>query len=438
MKKRSWLVNIEDYAPLIGEEAVERTMRKAQRLRGMHVVHVSSTFYGGGVAEILSSETLLARSLGIRAEWRLIQGTPDFFSVTKKIHNALQGAAINLTDLKKEIYETVILQNAMRMDIGGDFVVIHDPQPLPLVQHTRHTCPWVWRCHVDLSNPNPEIWDYLRGFVDQYDAVVLSLPEYRRELAVPQLFIMPAIDPFSAKNAEMSEDEIRDRLRHYRIPTELPIVCQVSRFDRWKDPEGVIEAFRIARREIDATLVLIGNVALDDPEGQEVFESLLKNAADDVWILTVEDSALVNALQRRAHVIVQKSLREGFGLTAAEAMWKGTPVIAGRCGGLRHQIEDGVNGFLVSSVQECAARIVQLVRDEKLRREMGRRARQTVCERFLLARKLEQFLDLFSAFEPQFAVDRQRLEALQSGALPGAPATGAAGGARPGSKPGAR
>lgn len=411
MKKHSWLVNIEHYAPLIGEDSVERIMRKAQRLRGLRVVHVSSTFYGGGVAEMLSSATLLARSLGIRADWRLIQGSPDFFSVTKKLHNALQGAEINLTELKKEIYEVVTLQNAMRMDLEADFVVIHDPQPLPLIVHERRTCPWVWRCHVDLSNPNPEIWDYLRGFVEQYDAVILSLPEYVRQLKKPQVFIMPAIDPFSLKNAEMTKSEIKDRLEHYGIPDDLPIVAQVSRFDRWKDPEGVIEAFRIARNKVEATLVLLGNVATDDPEGQEVFESLLAHKGERVHILTVEDSALVNALQRHAQVVVQKSVREGFGLTATEAMWKGTAVVAGHCGGLKHQIEDGVNGFLVSSPAECAERIVQLLQDEKLRQEIGARAQKTVRERFLLTRKIEQYLDLFSAFEPHFAVNQDRLAA---------------------------
>ncbi len=412
MKTHAWLVSIEDYASLIGQAAVERIARKAQRLRGLRVIHLSSTFYGGGVAEMLSSATLLARSLGIEADWRLIQGSPDFFSVTKKIHNALQGADINLTDLKKEIYETVLLQNAMRMDLAADFIVVHDPQPLPLIIHERRTCPWVWRCHVDLSHPNPEIWDYLLGFIDEYDAVVLSLPEYARESRVPQAFIMPAIDPFSLKNAAMSQAEITERLQHYGIPDDLPIVAQVSRFDRWKDPQGVIEAFHLARRKVKARLVLLGNVASDDPEGQAVFESLLKHKGKYVHILTVEDSALVNAIQRHAAVILQKSLREGFGLTATEAMWKGTAVIAGDCGGLRHQIEDGVNGFLVSSVEQAAARIVELLGNAKLRKELGTKAHKSVRRRFLLTRKIEQYLDLFSAFEPQYAVDRQQLEAL--------------------------
>lgn len=407
MEKQSWRVTIEDYQPLIGEEAVERIRRKANRLRDLRVLHLSSTFYGGGVAEMLSSETLLARSLGIKADWRLIQGSPDFFSVTKKLHNALQGAAINLTELKKEVYEETIVQNALRMDMDYDFVVVHDPQPLPLITQYRRTCPWVWRCHLDLSRPNPEVWEYVRDYVDQYDAMVVSLPEYAQNVAPPQVSIMPAINPFSGKNGPFGKAEVHDRLRHYGIPDDLPIVAQISRFDRWKDPEGVIAAFKQARKEVDATLVLLGNVATDDPEGQEVFESLLRCREERIIILTAEDTALVNALQRHAAVVLQKSLREGFGLTAAEAMWKGTAVIAGDCGGLRHQIEDGKNGYLVSSVDQAAQRMVELLRDAALRNRLGQRARRTVRERFLMTRKIEQYLDLFAAFEPQFRLNHR-------------------------------
>ena len=418
MKRYSWRVDIDDYAPLIGEEATARILAKAYRMRGLRVLHVSSTFYGGGVAELLSSETLLAHNLGLNADWRLIQGSPDFFNVTKKLHNALQGAEINLTDLKKEVYEEIMLQNAIRLDMQDyDFVLIHDPQPLPLIQHCRHTCPWVWRCHVDLSRPNPEVWEYLKPYIEEYDAVVLSLPEYAQSLVTPQVFIMPAINPFSLKNGEMSRQDITDRLQHYGIPDDLPIVVQVSRFDRWKDPEGVIEAFQIARQQVPATLVLLGNVATDDPEGQEVFESLLKHKEERIHILTVEDSALVNVLQRHAAVVLQKSLREGFGLTATEAMWKRAAVVAGRCGGLTHQIQDGVNGFLVASVEEAAELLVQLLKNPNLRQALGIQAQKTVRERFLLTRKLEQYLDLFSAFEPRFAVNRQRLSALSHSGL---------------------
>ncbi len=412
MKKHSWLVSVEDYAPLIGAEVVERITRKAQRLRGLRVVNISSTFYGGGVAELLSSGTLLARSVGIRADWRLIQGSPDFFSVTKKFHNALQGADINLTDLKKEVFEEVIFQNAARMDLECDLVIVHDPQPLPLINNYRRNCPWVWRCHVDLSQPNLQVWNYLKQYVEQYDAVILSLPEYSQELIPTQVFIMPAIDPFCVKNAELSEREIKDRLDHYGIPDDLPIVAQVSRYDRWKDPKGVIEAFEIARKEVPATLVLLGNIATDDPEGQQVFESVLKHKEERIHVLTVEDSALVNALQRRATVVLQKSLREGFGLTVTEAMWKRAAVVGGRCGGIKHQIEDGINGVLVSSVEEAAGAIVRILKDKSLKESLGKAARETVQTRFLMSRELEQFLDLASAFETRFSLNQQRLSAL--------------------------
>lgn len=396
------LVSLDDYVPLVGEETVERIAAKARRLRDLHVVNVNSTYYGGGVAELLSSLTLLVNACGIRTGWRVIQGRPDFFSITKKFHNALQGAEINFTELKRSIYEEVVFENAQRMHFDHDVVIVHDPQPLPLVRHYRRKSPWIWRCHIDLSSPNPEVWDYLRPFVERYDVAVLHLPEYAQRLRIPQRFILPAIDPFAAKNREMGEEEIRERLEHYRIPTDLPLVVQISRFDRFKDPQGVIEAFRIARREIDATLVLVGNVATDDPEGQEVFASLCACRDERIVVLSVQDSALVNALQRSAAVVLQKSLREGFGLTVTEAMWKGAAVIGGNVGGIRHQIRDGETGFLVDTVEQAAARIVQLVRDPDLRRRIGEAARESVRRNFLLTRLAEDWFDLLGSLEASF------------------------------------
>jgi trehalose synthase len=320
------------------------------------------------------------------------------------MHNALQGGEINLTNRKKEIFEEVVYENAIRNHLEHDVVIIHDPQPLPIINHYRKRGPWIWRGHVDLSEPNPELWGYLAPFAEKYDAVIFSIREYTQNLKTPQLFFMPAIDPFSIKNHPLSETEIEERLEHYNIPTDLPLVVQVSRFDRWKDPQGVVEAFKIARKEVDCTLVLLGNVATDDPEGPEVYESLLESQEERVIILSVQDTALVNALQSRAAVVLQKSIREGFGLTVAEAMWKGAAVIGGNVGGIRYQIEDGVNGFLVNNVEEAAARIVQLVKDEDLRRRLGKAGRETVRQKFLLSRNLEQYLDLFSAFETNFTL----------------------------------
>ncbi|WP_207764865.1 glycosyltransferase [Hyphococcus luteus] len=396
------MITVEDYEPLIGAEAVERIQKKAQQISDVHIVNVNSTYYGGGVAEILSSLTLLMNAAGVQTGWRVIEGRPDYFSVTKKMHNALQGEDINLSELKQDIYEEVVFENAMRMHLDHDIVIVHDPQPLPLIRHFRKKAPWIWRCHVDMTRPNQELWSYLAPFIEKYDAVVFSLPEYAQKLTTPQRFIMPAINPFSTTNKQLSEDEIADRFAHYGIPTDLPLVVQVSRFDKWKDPQGVIDAFKIARKEVDATLVLIGNVATDDPEGQEVFESLCHCAEERIIILSVPDSALVNALQQRAAVVLQKSLREGFGLTVTEAMWKGVPVIGGDVGGIRRQIEDGVNGFLVESVEEAAERIVRLLKDKKLRERIGANAKQSVRSRFLLTRLAEDWLDLVGAFEPHF------------------------------------
>ncbi|MFO0754327.1 MAG: glycosyltransferase [Thermodesulfovibrionales bacterium] len=402
MNESHRIITAENYEKYVGPATVERVLRKARPLRDYHIVSVNSTYYGGGVAEILSSKTLLLNSLGIKTGWRIIQGSPDFFSITKKMHNALQGSGINLSKRKREIYESVVFENAVRNHLDHDIVLVHDPQPLPLINHYRKRGPWIWRCHIDLTRPDSKLWSYLLSFIKKYDAVVLSLEEYARRISKPQLFFLPAINPFSLKNRELSEEEIDERLAHYGIPTDLPLVVQVSRFDRWKDPEGVVRAFKIARKQVGSTLVLLGNVASDDPEGPKVYESLMKHREERILILSHQDSALVNALQRRAAVVLQKSLREGFGLTVTEAMWKGTPVIGGNAGGIRRQIEDGVNGFLVSSVREAADRIVLLLKDKALRETMGKRARETVAQRFLMIRLVEQYLDLFNSFEANY------------------------------------
>jgi trehalose synthase len=392
------VTQIEDYEPLVGGEVVERICDKAAKLKGLRVANFNSTYYGGGVAEIISSLTLLMNSLGLRTEWRVIQGTSDFFSITKKMHNALQGAEIDLSKIKKEIFEQVIYENSLRNFLDHDFIVVHDPQPLPLIEHYQKKCAWLWRCHLDLSRPEGETWKYLRRWIDNYDVTILSCKEFAQEMKPPQRLIMPAIDPFNIKNRELSDREIDERLAHYEIPVDLPLVVQVSRFDPWKDPKGVVDAFKLASKQIDARLVLVGNFATDDPEGEEIFNSLCDCRDERILILTSgDDTALVNALQTRAAVVLQKSLREGFGLTVAEAMWKGTPVIGGNVGGIRYQIEDGVNGFLVSSIDETAKQIVELINNKELRDEMGRKAHEAVRKNFLLTRYLEQYLDLFGA-----------------------------------------
>jgi trehalose synthase len=387
--------SLESYEPLIGAAAVQRILAKVETLRGLRIAHISSTFYGGGVTEILTPLTLLMNSVGIDTSWHLVQGTPAFFRCTKMLHNALQGQDVMLTDEDKGVYEEVLAENSMRLHIeDSDVVIVHDPQPLPLVaKFAGRLSPWIWQCHVDLSTPDPAVLAYLRSYVERYDLAVFSLPDYRQNLDVPQRFITPAIDPFSGKNCELSADEATAILQQHEIPTDRPIVAQVSRFDRWKDPAGVIEAFRQARRKVDCRLVLLGSPASDDPEAGVVLDELHGLLDEHVLVCAVDDPLLVNALQRRAAVVLQKSLREGFGLTVTEAMWKGAAVIGGNVGGIRAQIADGENGLLVDSIDEAADQIVRLLQDEKLRKQLGVRARQTVVERYLLSHLLEEWID---------------------------------------------
>jgi trehalose synthase len=256
------LHSLEQYEPLIGAATIERIAAKADRVRTMRVAHISSTFYGGGVTELLTPLTLMMNATGIDTDWHLIQGTPGFFGRTKKLHNTLQGENAAFSDAEKAIYEEVVFENATRFHLDEcDAIIVHDPQPLPLIRHFPDLeMPWLWQCHIDLSSPDARVWTYLRQFIEQYNAAIFSLPEYGQDLRVDQQFVTPAIDPFSAKNWELSDREIGEFLRNYKIPTDRPLVTQISRFDRWKDPVGVIEAFRKAREQVDCALVLVGNL----------------------------------------------------------------------------------------------------------------------------------------------------------------------------------
>jgi len=395
------LHSLEQYEPLIGAATVERIAAKAERARTMRVAHISSTFYGGGVTELLTPLTLMMNATGIETDWHLIQGTPGYFSCTKKLHNTLQGERVDFSEAEKAIYEQVVFENATRLHLDDcDAIIVHDPQPLPLITHfADREMPWLWQCHVDLSSPYAPVWAYLRQFIEQFNAAIFSLPEYRQDLQVDQHFITPAIDPFSAKNREMSDREVGEFLDNYKIPTDRPLVTQISRFDRWKDPMGVIEAFRKAREQVECRLVLVGNNATDDPEGGKILEKIKSVADEGIIVLAVDDPTLVNALQRFAAVVLQKSTREGFGLTVTEAMWKGAAVIGGDVGGIRHQIKDGWNGFLVSTPDQAAARMVQLLKDPGLRERVGSRARESVRQKFLMSRLLEDWLDLLGKYE---------------------------------------
>src|SRR5215216_3617924 len=395
------LHTLEQYEPLIGAATLQRIAAKANRVRTMRVAHISSTFYGGGVTELLTPLTLMMNAIGIETDWHLIQGTPGFFGCTKMLHNALQGQNVEFSEAERAIYEEVVFENATRLHLDDcDAVIVHDPQPLPLITHFPDLeMPWLWQCHIDLSSPYPPVWTYLRGFIERYDAAVVSLPEYAQDLSLDQHFVTPAIDPFSAKNRDLSDNEIHEFLRSYKIPTDRPLVTQISRFDRWKDPMGVIDAFRKARERVECTLVLVGNNASDDPEGEKILEGIESVADERIIVLAVDDPTLVNALQRHAAVVLQKSTREGFGLTVAEAMWKGAAVIGGDDGGIRHQIKDEWNGFLVRTPDQAAERIVQVLKDSRLRERIGSRAKDSVREKFLMSRLLEDWLDLLASYE---------------------------------------
>jgi trehalose synthase len=399
------LRSLDDYRQTVGEKVISGIRKAARPLRGKHILHINSTYLGGGVAEILSSLVPLMNDVGIDAGWRTLHANPDFFTITKKFHNALQGRPVRLSEMKKRIYTQVNEVFSRYTHIDHDFMVIHDPQPLPLVSYYRRQQPWVWRCHLDLTDPHGEMWEYLRSFVRQYDAVVISNERFRRQdIAVRQHVILPAIDPLSPKNRPIPKSTMDKMLRNFRIPTDKPLVTQISRFDVWKDQPGLIRIFRQVRKQVDCRLVLCGSAAADDPESTRIYEQTRREAADliesgDLLLVVAENHILVNTLQRVSEVIVQKSLREGFGLTVCEALWKQTPVVASNVGGIPLQVEDGVSGFLVDpdGRRTAAGRIVELLRDRDLRRRMGEAGRETVREKFLVTRLLSDYLELLSS-----------------------------------------
>lgn len=395
---------LEDYRDIVGDQAIFNIFAKARNLYGKRMLHINSTYQGGGVAEILVSLIPLMNDVGIDTEWKVLHGNPDFFDITKKFHNGLQGEKINLTKIKRQLYVEANEAFSVYTHLDDECVVIHDPQPLPLIKFYRKRQPWFWRCHVDLSKPERELWNFLKGFILRYDRMIISDEEYRRKhLPVQQTVMFPAIDPLSPKNKVLSDSDIAKYLKKFKIPTDKPLLTQISRFDKWKDPTGVLEIYKLVSKEVDCRLVLCGSMAPDDPEGGKIFEGLLRRAkplteSGDVILVTSENSILVNALQRSAAVIIQKSLREGFGLTVAEAMWKSKPVIASNVGGIRLQIQDGENGFLLqpNDIEGFARRTIEILRNPSLAESMGLKAKSSVAQRFLITRLLSDYLDLFN------------------------------------------
>jgi len=356
------------------------------------------------VAEILNSLVPLMNDIGIDAGWRTLHGNPDFFTITKKFHNALQGDSLNLTATKKRLYVQANEAFSTFTHIDHDCVIIHDAQPLPLIKFSRNRRPWIWRCHIDLSHPNSQLWDFLTSFILRYHLVVISSENYKRKgLPVEQRIIQPAIDPLTAKNKELSDRDISKYLKKFGIKTDKPIISQISRFDKWKDPEGVISIYKRVREKVDCRLVMSGGVATDDPEGPKIYERLHQKGGElidkgDVVLIIPENDIFVNALQRKSAVVIQKSIREGFCLAVTEALWKGTPVVASNVGGIPLQIKDGENGFLVQprDVKGFADRTIKLLQDPDLAKKMGEEATETVRKKFLITRLLIDYLDLLA------------------------------------------
>ncbi len=394
--------NLDNYLPIIGETALGNLYQKAHRLINRHIVHINSTAHGGGVAEILNNLILLLNDCGIDSGWRVLMGPSDFFSVTKKFHNALQGDSINLSQNKKRLYLDTNERFSHFTHLDHNCVIIHDPQPLPLIKYKKKKQPWVWRCHIDITQPNQEIWDFVKPFILRYDVMIISNKNFmKKELPLEQKIIHPSIDPLSVKNMDLSEETIKKTIKKFGIPTDKPLITQVSRFDPWKDPEGVLKVFEIVKSKVDCRLVFCYNMAPDDPEGIVIYNRMKKKAAKhiergDVLFVLGDNQILVNVLQRISSVILQKSIREGFGLTVSEAQWKGTPVVASNIGGIPAQILDNVTGFLVDpyDFSGCTDKVVSLLKDKKLAIEMGKKGREHVRKNFLITRHLSDYLDL--------------------------------------------
>jgi len=392
------LNSIEPYRNVAPRGTVDFLLRLASRVQGRRFVHVSSTREGGGVAEILNRLVPIMRDIGIKTDWEVIEGDSDFYATTKAFHNALQGKEQVLTEAMLEHYLDVNRANAERLRPAGDLVLIHDPQPAAMIESRAPEGKWVWRCHIDLSTPQRRAWTFLRRFVVRYDAAIFSLPSFSQHLPIPQFLAYPSIDPLADKNRRMSAKEVRKILDRLGVPDDKPILLQVSRFDRFKDPIGVINAYKLVKGYHDVRLVLAGGAATDDPEVAQVLNEVREAAGrdPDICLLDLPANAhlAINALQRAATIVIQKSTREGFGLTVAEAMWKGKPVIGGAAGGITVQIVYGVTGYTVKSVEGCAFRIRYLLSNPQLMRRMGWAGREHVRENFLITRHLRDYLSL--------------------------------------------
>ncbi len=393
---------LEQYSNVVGNEVIDQLKQLANPLRGLKVLHINSTKEGGGVAEILNRLIPLKREMGIDAEWEIITGENEFYQCTKKMHNSLQGNRDDISSHLLSVYKKTNQENFERLREKletADIVFIHDPQPAALLSFCKgRRGKWFWRCHIDVSHPYRPVWKYLREYIKGYDASIWSLSEFVQPLAHPQYLIPPSIDPLSEKNIELPKKEISDFLNSWGIRKDIPLITQVSRFDRFKDPLGVIQSYRLVKKYVPVQLVLAGGGASDDPEGQEVLKEVKAFAGDDpdIHILELPNDAhrAINALQRGSDIIIQKSLKEGFGLTVTEGLWKGKPVIGGNTGGIKLQVIDHFCGFRVTTPEGAAMRIRYLLKHPGTMKRMGKNARQFVLNNYLITRQLREYLTL--------------------------------------------
>jgi trehalose synthase len=396
--------HLDDYIRIIGQAPLDALRFLARDLKGKSIKMVNSTAVGGGVAEMLNRLVPLISELEVPTHWDVITGGNDFFDVTKAFHNALHGTSYDLTKAAQEIFLMYNEQNRERMQFEENMVVIHDPQPVGLIRSREKTpASWVWRCHIDLSNPDPHVWEFLRPFVERYDAAIFSSQSFARQLPIPQYLFYPCIDPLSEKNKELPDEFVQKICDEFGIDRSRPIVTQVSRFDRLKDPVGVVQAYKLAKKYVDCQLVLAGGGASDDPEGAAVLKEVKEVAGNDPDIIILDlppwCALEINAIQRASTIVVQKSLREGFGLTVTEALWKGKPTIAGAVGGIPNQIIHKLTGVLVHSVEGCAFQIRYLLTHPDFAKRIGASGREHVKENFLMTTNVKRWLLLFRILE---------------------------------------
>jgi trehalose synthase len=400
--------SLADYASLATRGLMDEIRRLAEPLRGKRVVHLSATAFGGGVAEINYTLIPLMQDAGLDVEWRIIQGADDFFAVTKTIHNALQGDPHSLTPTQEQIYRQYTAQNAEEFEDEYDYVIVHDPQPAGLIDFFPDSdARWIWRCHIDLSEPNPAVLGFLAPSLERYDATIFHMPEYvPAHIPLRQAFIWPpAIDPLTPKNMALSQEDAAYVVDQFGIHVERPLLTQISRFDPWKDPLGVIDAYRLVRQSHpEVQLALVGSMAHDDPEGWDFYNRTVAHADGDPDIFILSNlnnigSVEVNAFQVHSAAVIQKSIREGFGLTVSEALWKARPTIGGRVGGIVAQIENGTTGWLVSTPAECADACREILDDPAGARERGHRGKEVVRRKFLTPRLLRDWLALFNRLD---------------------------------------